>query len=115
MTQPDGTETRRRFLKRVVAGAVALPAAGSLLRSGTAMAAEARQLDEADPAAAALGYKKDTMQVDPSKYPRHSAAQDCENCRYYQGKGGSEWGPCAIFPGKGSVHAKGWCAAYAAK
>jgi hypothetical protein len=41
--------------------------------------------------------------------------QDCGGCRYYQGKAGSEWGPCTIFPGKGSVHTKGWCAAYAAK
>jgi hypothetical protein len=79
------------------------------------MAADASQLDEADPAAAALGYKKDTAQVDAAKYPQHQSMQDCAGCRYYQGKAGSEWGPCTIFPGKGSVHAKGWCAAYAAK
>ena len=79
------------------------------------MAAEAKQLDEADQAAAALGYKKDTTQVDAAKYPQHQSTQDCGGCRYYQGKAGSERGPCTIFPGKGSVHTKGWCAAYAAK
>jgi len=113
MTQPRET-TRRRFLK-FVAGAGAIPTTGSLLRAGSAMAAEAKQLDEADPAAAALGYKKDTTQVDATKYPQHQPAQDCGGCRYYQGKAGSEWGPCTIFTGKGSVHTKGWCAAYAAK
>jgi len=111
MTQPNES-TRRRFLK-FVAGAAALPTAASLLRS--AMAAEAKQLDEADPAAAALGYKMDTTQVDAAKYPQHQPTQDCGGCRYYQGKAGSEWAPCTIFPGKGSVHTKGWCAAYAAK
>ena len=58
--------TRRHFLK-LMAGAAALATAGSLLRAGSAMAAEAKQLDEADPAAAALGYKKDTGQVDAAK------------------------------------------------
>ena len=111
--QPN-ERARRRFLKFVV-GAAALPATGSLLRAGSAMAAESKQLDEADPAAAALGYKRDTTQVDADKYPQHQATQDCGGCRYYQGKAGSEWGPCTIFPGKCSVHTKGWCAAYATK
>jgi hypothetical protein len=115
MTQPRETEGRRRFLKFVVAGAATLPAAGSLLQSGSAMATEARQLDEADPAAVALGYRKDTTQVDAARYPQHEPAQDCGGCRYYQGKAGSEWGPCSIFAGKGTVNSKGWCAAYATK
>jgi hypothetical protein len=113
MTQLRET-TRRRFLK-FVAGAAALPTAGSLLPAGSARAAEGKQLDEADAAAAALGYKKDTTQVDAAKYPQHQPTQDCAGCRYYHAKAGSEWGPCTIFAGKGSVHAKGWCAAYAAK
>jgi len=115
MTQSSETGTRRRFLKFVAAGAVSLPAASSLFRPGTATAAEAGQLDEADPAAAALGYKEDTTQVDGAKFPQHKPTQVCADCRYYQGKAGSEWAPCAIFPGKGSVHARGWCAAYAMK
>ena len=115
MTQSNETGTRRRFLKFVAAGAVALPAAASLLRSGSAKAVEAGQLDEADPAAAALGYKKDTTQVDAARFPQHTPTQVCGDCRYYQGKASSEWAPCTIFAGKGSVHTKGWCAAYAVK
>lgn len=114
MTQPNKTATRRRFLKFAAASAAALPTASLLLRSGSAMAAEAGQLDEADPAAVALGYKKDTTQVDGAKYPQHKPTQDCAGCRYFQAKAGSEWGPCTLFAGKG-VHSKGWCAAYAAK
>jgi hypothetical protein len=111
MQRPDETN-RRRFLE-LVSSAAALPAVIALARAGSALAAEARQLDEADPAAAALGYRKDTTQVDAAGYPQHQATQDCGGCRYYQGKPGSEWAPCTIFAGKGSVHTKGWCAAYA--
>lgn len=115
MTQSDETGARRRFLKFVAAGAVALPVANALLRSRSAMAAEPGHLDEADPAAKALGYKKETTQVDAAKFPQHNSTQDCGGCRYFQGKAGSEWGPCTLFIGKGSVHTKGWCAAYAAR
>jgi hypothetical protein len=115
MTQLDETGTRRRFLKWAAASAVALPVADSLLQSRTAFAADAGHLDEADPAAKALGYREDTTQVDAAKFPQHKPTQDCGGCRYYQGKAGSEWGPCTIFAGKGSVHTKGWCAAYAAR
>ena len=53
--------------------------------------------------------------MDTAKYPQHTPTQDCGGCRYFQAKASSEWGPCTIFAGKGSVHAKGWCAAYAAR
>jgi len=79
------------------------------------MTAEAGQLDEAEPSAVALGYRKDSTQVDATKFPQHKSAQVCADCRYYQGKAGSEWGPCTIFAGKGAVHSRGWCAAYAAR
>lgn len=115
MTQPVDSESRRRFIRSAAAGAVVLPIAGSLLRPEFAMSGEAGHLDEADPAARSLGYTEDTTRVDASKYPQHTPAQDCGGCRYYQGKAGSAWGPCAIFPGKGSVHTRGWCAAYAAR
>lgn len=107
MTRPGEDGTRRHFLK--------LLAAGSLLRPGSAMTAEAGQLDEAEPSAVALGYRKDSTQVDATKFPQHKSAQVCADCRYYQGKAGSEWGPCTIFAGKGAVHSRGWCAAYAAR
>ena len=115
MTQPDKTGTRRGFLKWAAASAVALPVANSLLQPQTAFAGDARHLDEADPAAKALGYREDTTQVDAAKFPQHNPTQNCGGCRYFQGKAGSEWGPCTIFAGKGSVHTKGWCAAYAAR
>jgi hypothetical protein len=115
MTQPVEASSRRRFIRTAVAGAVVLPIAGSLLRSEFAMSGETGHLDEADPTAKSLGYTEDTTRVDARKYPQHTPAQDCGGCRYYQGKPGSQWGPCTIFPGKGAVHAKGWCAAYVAR
>ncbi|HEU4592989.1 MAG TPA: high-potential iron-sulfur protein [Steroidobacteraceae bacterium] len=107
-------KTRRWFL-RLTAGVALAPAAASMLQSRSATAGEPRQLDEADPAALALGYRKDTTQVDRARYPQHSPAQVCAGCRYFQARRDAEWGPCALFAGKGAVHAKGWCAAWAAK
>jgi hypothetical protein len=112
MTRPRETTRRQFFL--IGAGAAALLPASALFRSGSAAAAGG-QLDEAEPSAAALGYKKDTTQVDSARYPPHPPAQIGAGCRYYQGKAGAQWGPCTIFAGKGAVHSNGWCAAYAAK
>ena len=108
-------QTNRRQFVGIVGGALVLPAAASLLRPISATAAEAGILDEADPAAAALGYRKDTTQVDRGRYPQHQVTQVCSKCRYFKPKGDSAWAPCAIFAGKGNVHANGWCAAYAAR
>jgi hypothetical protein len=110
----EPAQSRRSFLK-VAGGVIALPTAGSLLLTASATAADAKQLDEAEPSAAALGYRKDSTQVDAAKYPQHQATQFCSGCRYDQAKVSAEWGPCAIFAGKGNVHSKGWCAAYAAR
>jgi hypothetical protein len=115
MSQPIEVATRRRLLGLFVGSALVLPGIGGALLSRTAHSAEAKELDEGDPAAVALGYKKDTTQVDAAKYPQHQTSQVCGGCRYYQGKSGSEFGPCTIFAGKGVVHTNGWCAAYAAK
>lgn len=106
--------SRRNFLG-IASGAVGVSAAGSLLLGRPANAAGNAQLDESDPTASALGYRKDTTQVDAAKYPQHKPTQICADCRYFQAKGKSEWGPCSIFAGKGAVHAKGWCAAFAAR
>ena len=111
----EGKLTSRRDFLVIAGGVAGLSAAGSLLLAGPANAEEKAPLDESDPAAAALGYRKDSAQVDSAKYPQHKPTQICADCRYFQPKGNSEWGPCAIFAGKGAVHAKGWCAAYAAK
>jgi len=113
MSRPPD-ETRRGFL-RLTAAAALSPAAASWLQIREASAAEPKPLDEADPAAVALGYRKDSAQVDRAKYPQHSPTQVCAGCRYFQARREAEWGPCALFAGKGAVHARGWCAAYAAK
>jgi hypothetical protein len=110
-----GRSTSRRHFLKFASGAVALPTAGSLLLTASTNAAGAGQLDEADPAAAALGYKKDTAQVDAARYPQHQPSQICAKCRYFQAKSTAEWGPCTIFAGKGAVHSNGWCAAYATR
>lgn len=103
MTNPS----RRKF----IANCTVIPLAG-LAASRLALAAE--QIEETDPAAAALGYKHDAAQVDKAKFPRQTGEQSCANCQLYTGAEGSEWGPCGIFPGK-DVSAKGWCNAWVAK
>ncbi|MEX1165754.1 MAG: high-potential iron-sulfur protein [Hydrogenophaga sp.] len=61
-------------------------------------------VDEADPAAVALGYVADSARAD----------QACGNCVLFQGAAGSEAGPCPLFAGK-QVSANGWCASYVKK
>lgn len=92
MTQKD----RRQFLTLVCAGCTAIPL--GILINTTANAQDEPQLDESDPQAQALGYVHQSA----------TDGQTCSNCQLYQGEAGSEWGPCAIFPGK-SVNANGWC------
>jgi High potential iron-sulfur protein len=71
-------------------------------------------LDEADPAAVALGYVADSARADQAKYPNHASTQACGSCALYQGAAGAETGPCPLFAGK-QVNAKGWCASYVKK
>ncbi|MEN9773253.1 MAG: high-potential iron-sulfur domain protein [Pseudomonadota bacterium] len=68
---------------------------------------------EAEPQAAALGYKADTTKVDQKKFPKHSASQRCDNCVLYQSKSATG-GACAIFAGK-LVPPAAWCSAYQKK
>ncbi len=112
MSQQNFDATRRRFFGQVAAaGGVVVGA--SLANSAFAQGA-LPELGEAEPTAAALGYKADTSKVDGAKYPNHKPEQNCANCNLVQGKDGDALRPCAIFPGK-SVTAKGWCAAYVPK
>ncbi|MDN6318688.1 MAG: high-potential iron-sulfur protein [Marinobacter sp.] len=105
-------KTRRRFLKTLAGGIIAPLAGGALLtRTATVIAADNPHLKEDDPAAKQLNYKHDASQVDSSKY---ESGQKCDNCRYFKGNEGDEWGPCTIFPGK-SVNGAGWCSSYSAK
>lgn len=99
-------QNRRVFMMQLAAGAAVLGA--------TQAHAQAKPLDEADPLAAAQGYKADTTKVDAKKYPKHSKEQKCGNCALFQGKAGDAAGPCPLFAGK-TVSANGWCQAYAKK
>lgn len=72
------------------------------------------RVDEAEPVAAALGYKHDATQIDPAKQPRYQVGQSCRSCIQWKGSDTDEWGPCGIFPKK-LVNANGWCTTYAAK
>lgn len=104
--------TRRSFLKLlpVTLGACAL--APRLLAEEPA--APAGQVTESDPAAAALGYKKDATKVDAQKYPQYKAGQTCATCALYAGKAGEATGPCMALANK-IVESKGWCMVYAKK
>jgi len=86
--------------------------------STTVLSTEARAdaplLAENDPTAQALGYKMDAAKVDQAKFAQYKAGQTCANCQLYQGKPGSETGPCPTYGGK-LVYAKGWCSAYVKK
>ena len=113
MSQQNFDATRRRFFGQVAVAGAGLAVGVSLTNSAFAQAA-LPELGEAEPTAAALGYKADTSKVDGAKYPNHKADQNCAKCNLVQGKDGDALRPCAIFPGK-SVKANGWCAAYVPK
>ena len=97
---------RREFIVQLSLGTGALVA-------GQAMA-QGAPLAETDPQAVALGYKADTTKVDAKKFPKHAAAQQCNNCALFQGKAADKTGGCPLFAGK-SVTANGWCSAWAKK
>ena len=100
-------QSRRQFMFKIVP-AIAL--GGLVAREAFAQA----KVAEADPQAAALGYKEDAGKVDKAKFPKFAAGQNCANCALYQGKASDAYANCAIFPGK-QVAGKGWCSAYAKK
>jgi hypothetical protein len=101
---------RRQFLTRLVAG---MPAAlTGLAMAQTPPPPPAVKLEENDPVAIALGYKKDTKQVDPVKYPQHKPDQVCSGCALLVGAVKDGYAPCSAFGNK-LVTENGWCAAYA--
>ena len=100
------SNARRTFLIQLAACSSALPA--------VSFAQAAQKVEETDPQAVALGYKKDTTKVDAKKFSKHSNAEKCSNCQLFQGKAGDASGPCPIFGGK-IVEANGWCSAWVKK
>ena len=105
MTRLANNTSRRSFMLRAVA-------AGCVL-AVVHMEALA-DVDESDPLAHALGYKEDTAKIDPAKYPNHTPAQQCRNCKQFQGAMADTAGGCTLFGGK-KVAAKGWCASWVMK
>lgn len=101
------TSTRRSFMMKVVVTGAALAA---VQRAAQAAA----PVDEADPQAKSLGYRKDTTKVDAKAFPKHTNEQKCSGCQLYQGKAGDAAGACGIFAGK-EVSAGGWCSAWMKK
>ena len=101
------SSSRRIFMLQVAAGS-------AVLAAGAAQAQSAPMVNEKDAQPMALGYVADTTKADGKKYPKHAAAQKCNNCSLYTGKADAAAGPCGIFPGK-SVASGGWCSAYVKK
>jgi hypothetical protein len=102
------TITRRGFLIDVAAGL-----ATSLVLSQNVLA-DSPMLEESDPAAQALGYRKDATKVDKAKYSNYAEGQACANCQFYQGAPNSMAGSCSVFNGK-LVNGPGWCKSYLKK
>ena len=98
---------RRVFMLQVIAGS-------SLATSRVMAQSGGVKLEETDPQALALGYKRDTTKVDAAKFPKHANTQTCGTCQLYQGKGKDPFGPCSLFAGK-QVAAGGWCSAWVKK
>lgn len=97
---------RRHFICQMLA-------VGGLGASSFAAAqATPARVDENSDQATALGYRHDTTKVDSAKYPKHTAAQRCNNCSFFQGKADDAWAGCAMF-GRKQIAGPGWCLAWA--
>ena len=107
------TKMSRRRALGVLATAVAVIPATSLIGSRQAVAADLPHVDESDPIAVGLKYQHDATKaarVDKAGTPADQ--QLCNNCQLAQGEG--DWVACSVFPGK-AVNANGWCTAWVLK
>jgi hypothetical protein len=103
----------RSVSRRGLVKALSLGMAAASLGARQALAGP-QKLDTKDPAAVALGYVESAAQVDVKKYPAFVKGSSCENCLQLQGKAGSDYRPCSLFPGK-LVAVSGWCSGWAAE
>jgi hypothetical protein len=101
----------RPVSRRAAVKTLSLALAAASLGSGRARGAEPQKLDVKDPTAVALGYVESAAEVDVKKYPAFVKGQNCENCLQLQGKAGSDYRPCSLFPGK-LVAVSGWCSGW---
>lgn len=100
---------RRRFL-HLAAASMTTVSLGSLLGTGSAVAAD--KLAVTDPTAVALAYVE---KAETSKDPAYKKGSKCETCVLYvaaQAAGG--YAPCGAVGGK-LVAGAGWCKAYSPK
>ena len=93
---------RRQFLVSTATLAALSPSL--MLTSQPVAAAEVPRVDPNDPQAKALSYVHESPKAD----------NVCTNCQLYLADSDSEWGPCALFPGK-QVAGAGWCSAWVKK
>ena len=98
--------------RRALVKTLSLTLAAASVMSRQARGAEPQKLDVKDPAAVALGYVESAAEVDVKKYPAFVKGSNCENCLQLQGKAGSDYRPCGLFPGK-LVAVSGWCSGWA--
>jgi|SRR5579859_6947602 len=101
----------RPVSRRALLKTLSLSVAAASLGTRRTRAAEPQKLDVKDPAAVALGYVENAAQVDVKKYPGFVKGSSCENCLQLSGKAGSDYRPCALFPGK-LVAVGGWCSSW---
>ena len=101
-------KSRRQFLQ--VAPVLGV---GALVWLDVAVAQDAI-LKDSDPEAAAIEYRTDATQVEPSKYPKYTKGQNCSNCNIFYADNGASTGACGIVFGK-LVAATGWCTSYEKK
>lgn len=102
----DTPNTRRTFLLRAAAGALALPIVG-IIGTAQAQAQALKKLPADLPQAKALGYVADAA---ATKAPNFKPGSACSNCQFFT----AGTGACALFAGY-SVAPKGWCTAWAKK
>jgi len=85
--------------------------AGAALGCGRAAFAAPKKIEESEPKAASLGYKHDSAQVDAKRFPKHTAAEKCNNCMAWLGKPTDPWGECDLTADR-LVSNGGWCSSY---
>ena len=100
--------SRRRFLKITLAGALA----GTAGRA--ALGADRVPLSQDDPVALALSYVADASTIDPAKNSLYKPGNNCANCMQFKDVDANGNGGCSLFPGK-SVPSAAWCKAWIKK
>ncbi len=103
--------TNRPLSRRTLVRTLPLAITAASFAGRQSRGAEPQKLDVKDPAAVALGYVESAAQEDPKKYPAFAKGSTCENCLQLQGKAGSDYRPCTLFPGK-LVAVGGWCSGW---